>query len=247
MLASQARALRDAISADADFLNSQGIMDYSLLLGVHKSKYRLVTNDAGSDAAPVTPTPSITLTLPASALPPSMRRVAGGNISLDLRGAASIAPPHRNAVKNAAQAGGLAGDALFSARADDAVQLSDASETVVSDSNQPADMVNEDDGFGGGVYHEDSGGSTPQPHSSAAGASIFTHHRGGLRAAVVEGPGVYYMGVIDILQRWTLKKRAENWFKTRVLCQNLGGVSAVPPDQYASRFKSRVLGQLIED
>lgn len=245
MLASQARALRDAISADADFLNSQGIMDYSLLLGVHKSKYRLVTNDAGSDAAPVTHTPSITLTLPASALSPSMRRATGGNVSLDLRGAASITPPHRNAV-NAALAG-LPGDALFSARADDAVQLSEVSETIVSDSNQPADMVNEDDGFGGGVYHEDSGGSTPQPHSSAAGASIFTHHRGGLRAAVVEGPGVYYMGVIDILQRWTLKKRVENWFKTRVLCQNLGGVSAVPPDQYASRFKSRVLGQLIED
>lgn len=254
LLASQARALRDAINADADFLHSQGIMDYSLLLGVHKSKYRLVTNDSSYDSAPATPTPSVKLTLPASSTKPATE----GSISLDLRGAAPITHRPRSAVNETLaalqsplptqramdpkSAWGLAGD---NSQIDTASQPGNGNELLVSDSNQPADMVNEDEGLGGGVYHEDSGGSTPQPHST--GASIFTHHRGGLRAAVVEGPGVYYMGVIDILQKWTLKKRAENWLKTRILCQNLGGVSAVPPDMYADRFKSRVLGQLIED
>lgn len=76
--------------------------------------------------------------------------------------------------------------------------------------------------------------------------SIFTAHRGGLRAAVVEGPGIYYMGIIDVLQRWTLAKRIENFVKTRVMMRPIGGVSAIEPDAYAARFRSRVLGQLIE-
>ena len=38
----QARALIKAIRGDTDFLQQQGIMDYSLLLGIHRSKYKLV-------------------------------------------------------------------------------------------------------------------------------------------------------------------------------------------------------------
>jgi len=76
--------------------------------------------------------------------------------------------------------------------------------------------------------------------------SPFTAYKGGVRATVVEGPGIYYLGIIDVLQKWTLKKRLENWFKSRVLCQDTSGISAVSPGYYAKRFRERVLAQLIE-
>jgi len=57
---------------------------------------------------------------------------------------------------------------------------------------------------------------------------------------------VYYIGIIDVLQTWDLTKRIENWFKTKILRRDPAGLSAIPPGEYAERFRSRVLAQLIE-
>jgi 1-phosphatidylinositol-4-phosphate 5-kinase len=66
-------------------------------------------------------------------------------------------------------------------------------------------------------------------------------------AAVVFGPGGYCLGVIDVLQRYTLSKRLERFVKCFVLRQNPRGVSVLPPDDYSVRFReqiSRVIGSL---
>ena len=57
----------------------------------------------------------------------------------------------------------------------------------------------------------------------------------------------YYAGVIDVLQRWTLKKRLEWWVKTRVLRQDRDGISCVPPAQYARRFMDKMADLLLGD
>jgi hypothetical protein len=75
---------------------------------------------------------------------------------------------------------------------------------------------------------------------------FFSQHRGGMRSVIVEGPGLYYVGIIDMLQKYTLSKRLENWFKTRLLCRPTDGISCIPPNSYAERFRRRVIGQLIE-
>ena len=67
----------------------------------------------------------------------------------------------------------------------------------------------------------------------------------GLRAAVIEAPSVYYIGLIDILQRFTWRKWLERAAKTTLLMRPSAGVSAVPPDQYAARFRARVVSQLL--
>lgn len=36
---------------------------------------------------------------------------------------------------------------------------------------------------------------------------------GGMHATVVEGPGTYYMGIIDILQYWNFEKKVERFLK----------------------------------
>ncbi|KAH8058563.1 translation initiation factor IF-2 [Aureococcus anophagefferens] len=60
------------------------------------------------------------------------------------------------------------------------------------------------------------------------------------RGAPVVVRRFYYAGVIDVLQRWTLKKRLEWWVKTRVLRQDRDGISCVPPAQYARRFMDKM-------
>ncbi|RYG51674.1 hypothetical protein EON67_02880 [archaeon] len=75
---------------------------------------------------------------------------------------------------------------------------------------------------------------------------FYRQYRGGLRATIVEGPGVYYMGIIDILQRYSWIKRMERFFKTRVLWRAGKGVSAMAADDYALRFRARVVNQLID-
>lgn len=36
---------------------------------------------------------------------------------------------------------------------------------------------------------------------------------GGMHATVVEGPGTYYMGIIDVLQHWNWEKKLERFLK----------------------------------
>lgn len=110
--------------------------------------------------------------------------------------------------------------------------------------------VDEDDDDGRYMDDEEAGGQTPAATAVVVQGGprlpFHTTYRGGLRATVIEGPGIYYMGIIDILQTWTLAKRLESFLKTRVLCRSHAGVSAIPPDAYAERFKRRVIRQLIE-
>eukprot|EP00479_Gromia_sphaerica_P002401 TRINITY_DN12860_c0_g1_i1.p1 TRINITY_DN12860_c0_g1~~TRINITY_DN12860_c0_g1_i1.p1 ORF type:complete len:129 (+),score=9.24 TRINITY_DN12860_c0_g1_i1:57-389(+) len=44
-------------------------------------------------------------------------------------------------------------------------------------------------------------------NAAAHGVSNFRGHHGGCRAEVIEGPGVYYIGIIDILQEYNLYKK----------------------------------------
>ena len=64
------------------------------------------------------------------------------------------------------------------------------------------------------------------------------------QAKVVVGPGLYYMGVIDILQRWDLSKQVERTAK-KFNCLDGEGLSAAEPHAYASRFQGKVR-QIIE-
>jgi len=60
-------------------------------------------------------------------------------------------------------------------------------------------------------------------------------------ASIVEGPQSYFLGIIDVLQRWDLRKRVERFLKTWGRCANRAGISALPPADYAQRFADRVI------
>lgn len=62
----------------------------------------------------------------------------------------------------------------------------------------------------------------------------------GYKACVVVGPDYYTLGVVDMLQTWTWGKRLERLWKTIVVRQDPLGISAAPPRLYAERFQRKM-------
>lgn len=56
---------------------------------------------------------------------------------------------------------------------------------------------------------------------------------------------VYYIGIIDILQQYNLKKIGENYFKSLIF--NSNEISAVDPAKYAKRFVEYIKDKLAKE
>jgi hypothetical protein len=85
-------------------------------------------------------------------------------------------------------------------------------------------------------------GSPVLSEAQSFSANVLLNNKdasGGYRALVVDGPGCYYLGLIDILQGWTWKKRFERFFKVYFQFKDGDGISALPPNPYADRFFQR--------
>ena len=59
---------------------------------------------------------------------------------------------------------------------------------------------------------------------------------GAMNAGIVEGPGQYHIGIIDMLQEWSLHKRLERWYKVYILRQDGDGISSIEPERYRDRL-----------
>uniref|UniRef100_M4B9H5 PIPK domain-containing protein n=1 Tax=Hyaloperonospora arabidopsidis (strain Emoy2) TaxID=559515 RepID=M4B9H5_HYAAE len=70
---------------------------------------------------------------------------------------------------------------------------------------------------------------------------------GGMSVDEVHGPGLYYLGLIDMLQQWNFRKRVERFVRVYILLQDRLGISVANPRQYADRFQQRVIKELIYD
>ena len=56
----------------------------------------------------------------------------------------------------------------------------------------------------------------------------------------VFGPGYYYVGIIDILQTWTLQKQLERFWKVQINRKDGDGLSAIDPVRYQRRFEAKL-------
>lgn len=67
-------------------------------------------------------------------------------------------------------------------------------------------------------------------------------------ANTVVGPAYYHLGLIDILQTWTLKKRMERVLKIAFKGVDGDGLSAIQPTLYKKRFQQKMADILgVED
>jgi len=69
----------------------------------------------------------------------------------------------------------------------------------------------------------------------------------GVKARVTEGPGVYYVGILDILTKWNWGKRRERLSKMIFLRQDPPGISAIEPIQYEARFHEAMDNLIVDD
>ena len=69
---------------------------------------------------------------------------------------------------------------------------------------------------------------------------------GGIHAKKVEGPGMYFIGIIDILQDYNLSKKLERFFKVYIQGADPDGLSSAPPTFFANRFWKRNVIELFE-
>ena len=58
---------------------------------------------------------------------------------------------------------------------------------------------------------------------------------------LIEGPGFYVFGIIDILQEWNFNKKIENISKIWCKCNDKYGISCVEPVLYRKRFLAKML------
>lgn len=58
------------------------------------------------------------------------------------------------------------------------------------------------------------------------------------------GPAVVYIGIIDILTPWSVRKRLEYWMHVYLQCLDRHGISCVDPTSYANRFQRNVVDVL---
>eukprot|EP01084_Bolivina_argentea_P311706 539575_1 len=75
----------------------------------------------------------------------------------------------------------------------------------------------------------------------------INNYAGGIRAQIIEGPGLYFMGIIDTLQVYNFKKKMENFAKTYIKRDDSNGISCVEPIKYQQRFMNYMKNIIVTD
>uniref|UniRef100_K3X7U0 PIPK domain-containing protein n=1 Tax=Globisporangium ultimum (strain ATCC 200006 / CBS 805.95 / DAOM BR144) TaxID=431595 RepID=K3X7U0_GLOUD len=211
------------LCADSDLLCSFGIMDYSLLMGINEVEY--VVDEGGSfeDAMPSPVNIGINNRLGDPIVP---------NINPFTE--KSMLDP-----RSMAQSGGPSGPA-FSSTALGASSNGRSNRHHVSVSSMSSAAA--DNGRSRKVSRQrDALRNTRSESNASVSSSGRRLPRSGMRMAnTVVGPAYYHLGVIDILQTWTFKKRMERFFKIVFKGVDGDGLSAIQPKLYKVRFQSKL-------
>jgi len=211
--AEDAYAVIETLHRDSDFLCSVGIMDYSMLVGIRNIEYAVDLAGLGGEE---------------TALRQGVSDAPGGRTSEASSSSSSSAVGAGQSANTGADA-----SAPGVAIASPAPARPTAKRTSLAE-----DDFTTGGSSGGGGGLSIGGGSVMT--GSGSGATGITVGAGGYVARAVVAPGMYYFGIIDILQSWTVEKRIERLVKVHLLSNPEGGLSCVPPAAYRDRFQKKV-------
>lgn len=236
--AQAAQELEDQLSRDALFLRENNIMDYSLLLGIHnvglpKPRGLMSRQSIGP------------LDTDTTGIAAGMNHAAGAQI-------ANVATGMRPGGEEGKQRN--TSDATFT-NVTTSITIPSSTSSLSSATTAfnasytgttpvVVGVAANNPGFAG-IYQP-----TPsRPFATPLAVALPSDHSlnpypVGVDADVIMGPGVYFMGVIDVLQEWTFAKRLEQWFKIvcKCHCRDWDEMSAVEPGLYAARFTRMIEG-----
>ena len=77
--------------------------------------------------------------------------------------------------------------------------------------------------------------------TAGTGLAELSSHPMAYQSRMIEGPGFYIMGIIDILQEYNFEKKIERFFKVFVKCVDAYGISCIEPSMYRKRFLAKML------
>jgi len=215
------------LRADAEFLRDLGIMDYSLLVGIH---YDAVgTQDKGKESASAAP--SYTVTKVTTARDPNNRDAAATSApapssSSSLPSSPTTTRPQAPFPRESTESDRAARPEFLSMGADfqpQAASVQRANEADIVSLPILDELLS--------TEHEDL-------RPAAVPPSEWCRDEGGMAGRDAEGRSVgehYFLGIIDILMFYTVRKAAERMYKT-LRYRGKGEVSSCPPAQYAERF-----------
>jgi len=85
-------------------------------------------------------------------------------------------------------------------------------------------------------------GDDMKSHSDAGfdDESSHSQHTEILEAEMVVGPGKYVIGIIDMLQKYNMRKKSERCIKSICMCKDKNGISCAPPYIYRDRFLEKM-------
>lgn len=194
-----AMELYQQLCADSDWLCSFGIMDYSLLMGVHEVEYFVDESSSCPDESPT---------------PPPVRDPPGYNPFVER----SFLDPRCASMTS--------------------------SSPVPNRARHHVSVSSNTSGFES-ITVSTRNNSRQRDFRAFSNASVSSSGRrlprSGMRLAnTVVGPAFYHLGIIDILQTWTLKKRTERFLKIAFKGVDGDGLSAIPPRLYKDRFQAKM-------
>lgn len=219
-LGAKRRLILAQIEEDASFLRNHGIMDYSLLLGVCRAKFR-VHGDSGGPGTRLRQSSTVSL----------MRS------STRSRGSPSPRPTSGVSAVSAVST-------RTSSSHDEETKADFTSPSSSADTGAPARSTAA--GPTGLTTPLLSPSGAREPSFAYSGPSELTAYHGGVAAALVEGPEMYFLGIIDILQQWDTSKKLERFAKTKLRCKDGDGISAVPPKHYYKRFVHWIRHEVVD-
>ncbi|CAH0477879.1 unnamed protein product [Peronospora belbahrii] len=234
--------LYQQLCADSQLLCSFGIMDYSLLMGINEVEYVV---DEGNDTDVES---DVTNTPPSSS---AQGTKSGRNLQrssvYNPFGEKSMMDSRSGGMQNFARSKGPSTVQASSSKFRPQASLSSAAGSCNSRSVRGESVVQQKGSSKPHEYLQNaSRHGRAGSNTSSSGRRL---PRSGMRMAnTVVGPAYYHLGVIDILQTWTFKKRMERIFKIVFRGVDGDGLSAIAPKVYQARFQLKMADILgVED
>ncbi|CAI5704453.1 hypothetical protein KXD40_001403 [Peronospora effusa] len=223
--AETAEALVRQLESDSNFLREQGIMDYSLMLSVHNTKY--VVEHSTMDKKVQSPTKR-KVTYPVC-------HPYSNSLSIATDGVRPAQDPRDEDLDEVESGNRRKFNRSCRYSVVNLIEESDAivqADTPLLHANSSVRRYNSVS------YGSPEVKSRLNDDSKWIGIRTLEMH--GYQASVVVGPDCYTLGVVDMLQTWTWRKRLERFWKTLVLRHDHLGISAAPPKLYAKRFQRKM-------
>ncbi|KAH3746133.1 phosphatidylinositol-4-phosphate 5-kinase [Pelomyxa schiedti] len=249
------------IERDAEFLRSLGTMDYSLLVGIHSEEIAALEAASPADAEPPLPpshldaAPGEFLSMDVNLQPPDLGpKPTKPHKTSPAPEPTTESSTKKDTVRPSRKSTSVKTDTKSSSGADKtkvssprmesaapATTATASSSTTTTTTTATTSTTSSVDASNAVVVEAQYSKfeMIPQLDSPPViSSSLFTSDRGGMMGYDEKGHPTrefYFVGIIDILMRYTMRKSLEHSYKT-LRYGNLGEVSSVNPPDYATRF-----------